>query len=137
MKAIIDSSTVRAIKFNSDGATKHYYNALKEGRFQSTQCQQCNHIPFPPRMFCPQCGSTDIQWIDLPKQGTLYAFTQQSRALRFNAPDVIGLVSLPDIGMILTKIDAPIEQLSIGQTVEWNTFKVDDRLTVHQFHPIT
>ena len=136
MKEQINSATVRAAKFNRDGATKPFHQKLQEGQFQSTRCKSCQHIAFPPRLFCNQCGHEDVDWVDLPKRGTLYSFTYQQRSFRFNKPKVLGVVELEGVGFVLTKIDAPIDDLSIGQKVEVDFLKVDDRLTVHQFKPV-
>ena len=135
MKEMIDEATRRAITFNADGATQRFYQGLKEGKFQSTRCNECGHIPYPPRLFCPSCGHEDVTWVDLPSTGTLYAFTQQARSLRFPAPDVLGLVELAGIGLVLTHIDAELNKLRIGQTMAVDFFAVSSELVVHQFRP--
>lgn len=135
MKQNIDNATRRAIWFNSDGATKEFYERLQAGQWQGTKCQACSHIPFPPRPFCPKCDG-DIVWIDLPRRGTLYAWSTQARSLRFFAPDVLGLVELPGVGLVFSKIAGKLEELKIGQAVEVDFIKIDDKLTTHQFKPI-
>ena len=117
MKDIVDAAYARAIDYNADGATGPFYQFLREGRFCSTRCPACGHIPFPPRLFCPACGSQKVEWVDLPGECELYAFTQQERSLRFIKPDVLGLVMIAGVGLVLTSIDAPFEALRIGQRV--------------------
>lgn len=136
MKQIIDNATRRAIWFNADGATQQFYDYLKDGQFKGTRCLACRHIPFPPRPFCPTCGS-DVEWIDLPRQGTLHAWSTQARSLRFFAPDVLGLVELPGVGLVFSKIAGKLEALTIGLPVEVDFIKIDDKLTTHQFKPLT
>ncbi len=132
----INSASIRAIRFNADGATKLFYQRLREGRFQSTRCTSCAHIPFPPRLFCPKCGGSDVEWVDLPQRGELYAFSQQARALRFTTPDVLGIVDLEGVGFVFTRINAPIEELEIGQQVAVGFHEISPELTVHQFSPV-
>ena len=136
MKDIVDAATLRAIAYNADGATAPFYEKLKARQFQSTRCEKCGHVPFPPRLFCPKCGSHDVVWVDLPRDGTLHAFTQQERSLRFMKPDVLGLVELAGIGLVLTRIDAPIETLRIGQPMQVTFFEISADLVVHQFVPL-
>ncbi len=133
----IESTTLRAIEHDADAATRTFYAALRERRFRGTRCLACAHVPFPPRAFCPRCGASDVEWIDLPARGTLHAFTQQQRAWRFVRPDVLGLVVLPGVaGFVLTKIGAPIDELAIGQPVELAFVELAPELVVHEFRPV-
>ncbi len=137
MKKWIDNATLRAERFNGDAAARPFFDALHDRRFQSTRCDACETTVYPPRAFCPTCGTEDIAWVDMPTEGTLYAFSQQHRSLRFFTPDVLGLVELPGCeGLVLTRIDAPIETLEIGQRVALDFFEISDDLTVHQFRPV-
>ena len=136
MKDVIDRATWRAILFQSDGATRTFYEHLRERRFQSTRCRACGRLSFPPRPFCPRCGHGEVEWADLPREGRLHAFTQQQRALRFFAPEVIGQVELPEVGFILSRIDASFEALRIDQPVTVDFYEISPELVVHQFRPV-
>lgn len=134
MNTKITSATVRGIRFNSDAATRTFFDALADKKFRGTRCKTCHHVPFPPREHCVACGASDVEWIDLPTRGTLHAFSQQQRSWRFARPDVIGLVELPGVtGLVLTKIAARIESLALGLAVELAFLEVGPGLTVHQF----
>jgi uncharacterized protein len=136
MKEIIDQKTLEAIRHYGDATTEEFYRRLRERRFMSTRCTACGDVAFPPRGFCPACHQRDVTWIDLPVRGTLYAFTQQQRSIRFSAPDVIGLVELAGVGHILTRIDAPFELLSIGQPMQLDFYEVSREIVLHQFRPV-
>lgn len=135
MKDIIDMATARAAAYNADGATALFYEKLRNRSFQSTRCEACGHMAYPPRLFCPACGSHAIAWRDLPAEGVLHAFTQQDRSLRFFKPDVLGLVELPGVGFVFSRIDAPFDALQIGQKVTVDFFEISPELVVHQFRP--
>ncbi len=119
-----------------DEASKEFYRLLKDRQFKTTRCKNCGSTALPPRLFCPSCFGTKVEWIDLPKRGTLYAFTQQERALRFNKPDVIGIVELEGAGRMITRIDAALEDLSINMQVEMDFLDVSENQTLHQFRPV-
>jgi hypothetical protein len=136
MKDLVDRATVRAIRANGDRATAEYHARLRARRFQSTRCDVCARVVWPPRMFCPRCGGDGVRWVDLPSRGTLYAFSQQARGLRFMTPDVLGLVELPGVGRVFTRIDAPIEALRIDQPVVLDFLDVGEGLVLHQFRPV-
>ncbi len=56
-----------------------FYENLKEGRFTTTKCKDCGHVAYPPRVICPECYSENLEWIDLPKEGTVIVFTEEVR----------------------------------------------------------
>lgn len=138
MKQLIDKFTWRAIEHDDDGATLEYYRRLREERkFFSTSCKSCKHVAYPPRPFCPKCFSEDIEWTDVGALGgTLYAFTTQATALRFMAPDVIGIVEVPGVGRILSKINAKLDEVRIGMKLRFEPFQVSDQITVHTYTPV-
>lgn len=54
---------------------KAFSDALGVHQPKGTRCRQCGELHLPPRPMCPTCHSTDVEWLDLPQQGTLAAFT--------------------------------------------------------------
>ena len=90
-----------------DRAAEEFFSRLAEGSFQTTRCRGCGEIHYPPRVVCPACLGEDLEWVDMPREGSLLAFTQQKDAIRCRKPDVLGLVELEGIGNVFTRIDAP------------------------------
>jgi len=119
-----------------DEAAAEFYRCLKERKLRTTRCTSCGEVALPPRMFCPKCFKDQVEWIDLPGKGKLYAFTQQERSLRFGKPDGIGVVELENVGLLLTRIDAPFESLAIGDELELDFIEVSEEQTLHQWRPI-
>lgn len=135
MKEIVDTSSWRAALHYGDSATAEFYQRLALGSFATTRCRSCHQTSFPPRPFCPVCQREEVEWIELPHRAKLYAFTQQRRALRFPTPDVIGLVEIEGLGTILSKINAPFEELHIGLDLVLDPIRVSDELTIHAWKP--
>ena len=101
----------------------------------STRCSSCARIAWPPRSFCPHCHCDTTEWTEIGKGATLYAFTQQARALRFAKPQVIGIVDVPDVGRLVSAIDAPFSDLEIGIELEPDVVEIHEGRWVHQFRP--
>jgi uncharacterized OB-fold protein len=98
------------------GAAAEFYRRLAEERRPwTTRCERCAVTGFPPRERCPRCGAAQ-QWVALPDEGVLHAFTTQEAALRFRAPAVLALVKLGD-AIVPGIVDAPYESLRIGDRV--------------------
>ncbi|MCL4558225.1 MAG: Zn-ribbon domain-containing OB-fold protein [Deltaproteobacteria bacterium] len=131
----IRTYTRKAVSYYGDAQNDEFFRRLKQKEFVSLRCTRCGKVMFPPRPVCPECHSGKLEWVDLPRTGTLYAFTQQEKAFRFSAPDVIGLVELEGVGRITTKIKGNFEQLVIDMRVELEFLELDDGSVVHQFRP--
>jgi uncharacterized OB-fold protein len=137
MKDAIDRATLEALGHYGGAATEEFFTRLRWHKLSTTRCEACKEVAFPPRTFCPSCRSSRVEWIDLPTRGKLYAFTTHDKSVRFNPPDVIGLVELEGVGRILTRIDAPLASLKIGQEVELDFVEVTPDLVLHQFRPVS
>jgi len=133
---LIDRAMEIEVAEYGDEASKEFYRLLKNREFKTTRCRDCDNTVLPPRPFCPSCFGTNVEWIDLPRRGTLYAFTQQERSLRFGKPDVIGIVELEEAGRLITRIDAAFEDLTIGMELEMDFLDVSENQTLHQFRPV-
>ena len=100
----------------TDATAREFYRLLAEdGRLATTRCDHCNLTSFPPRGRCPRCGEPS-QWVELPRQGRLYAFTTQETALRFRAPAVLAIAELGEVA-VPGIARAPFAELWIGQEV--------------------
>lgn len=73
-----------------------FYEHLKEGRFTTTKCKDCGVRSFPPRVICPECLSENMEWVDLPTEGTVLVVSEQEAGvpLGFQAPLVLAYVDL-------------------------------------------
>ncbi|MBW1783318.1 MAG: Zn-ribbon domain-containing OB-fold protein [Deltaproteobacteria bacterium] len=52
-----------------------YQQGLEQGKFLGVSCKSCNAVIFPPGAVCRDCGSTDLEPIELSGDGTLRTFT--------------------------------------------------------------
>lgn len=137
MNDAIDSFTWQAIEHHDDGAVREFYRRLREDRqLCTTRCTDCGRFAYPPRPFCPHCFGEKIEWAPIGEGATLYAFTTQKRALRFTEPEVVGVVEIPGVGRITSRIDAPFESLRIGQKLAFEPLELGAGLVVHAFTPI-
>ncbi len=106
----------------------HFYARLAEGRLVTTRCASCGMRAWPPRGFCAECTSADFDWVDLPTEATVHAFTIQEMGLPsgFDSPRVFAIVKLEDLRIftILTSTDPAT--VKIGQRVTLKPLRVTD-----------
>jgi uncharacterized protein len=115
-------------------AAREFYRRLGEGRLWTTQCPSCGELRFPPHERCAACGGT-TGWRELSGRGTVYAFTQQERGLRFTAPDVLGVIELEEGVRVFGLLEAPFESLEIGRPVELGLRRDVPGVTLLAFRP--
>jgi uncharacterized OB-fold protein len=105
------------------------YDRLAAGRLATTRCAGCGRLDWPPRGFCPVCGSDAYDWADLPSEGRVHGFSVQEtgvpagypRPLVFAMVDVAGLrIFAPLLGV------GDVAALRIGLTVRLEPLRVAD-----------
>jgi len=106
-----------------------FYQYLREGRFTTTKCKACGAEPFPPRMMCPECFSTDMEWIDWPTVGTVIDVTEEVVGVPLGfgrAPLVHALVDLQGKKTFFVRIiNCKEGELKAGDQVKLSVFEVD------------
>ena len=52
-----------------------FYEGLKEGKVYATKCKDCGKIYFPPNVDCPECLTTELDWVELSNEAEIETFT--------------------------------------------------------------
>jgi uncharacterized protein len=55
--------------------TSRFWEALAEGKFVTTKCEDCGRLSFPPQADCPNCMSGNAKWVDVGPEAELLTFT--------------------------------------------------------------
>lgn len=75
-----------------------FFDALRQRRFTTTRCRRDGHVLWPPRVVCPVCHTADLDWVDLPTTGRIYAFSALLAGApvgqETDLPRVVGLIEL-------------------------------------------
>jgi uncharacterized OB-fold protein len=105
-----------------------FYSRLASGRLVTTRCLDCRTTAWPPRGFCGECTSDRFEWVDLPGEGTIHAFTVQETGLPagFDGRRVFAIVKVDVHRVFAVLVDADPLQLKIGQRVRLAPLRVAD-----------
>ncbi len=106
-----------------DEESRGYWEAARRHELLLQRCRACGAFCHHPRAVCPECLSSDIDWVVSPGRGEIYTFTvtyqNQSPGFAGRVPYVLAYVLLEEGIQILTNIvDVPPEEVRIGQAVE-------------------
>ena len=116
-----------------------FFKNLKEGRLTTTKCKKCGKLLWPPRIFCPECLSDKLEWINLGTEGQLYGFTEVrlGAPLGFvqDAPFCVGIVKIGGLLISARIDDATYEDLKIGDKVLLKIIELDNGRVFYRFIP--
>ena len=87
---------------------QRFYDGLEEGVFWGTHCNDCGEHSFPPFTACRNCGSRDIEFVEMSGRGTLeYYSSTMLPSYRFRNEDrmAYGMVQLEEGPYFFTKIE--------------------------------
>ncbi len=117
-----------------------FFKNLKEGRLTTTKCEKCSRLLWPPRIVCPNCLSTELEWVDLGTEGELYAFTEMrlGAPLGFveEVPFCAGIVKINDL-LISTRIDnIKYDDLKIGDKLQLKIVELEDGRVFYRFQKL-
>ena len=64
-----------AVSFTAESKTAEFLDFLEQGKVMTTRCKSCGNYYFPPKMDCPSCEESDIEWVEIPEGGKLLTYT--------------------------------------------------------------
>lgn len=119
--------------------TQFYWDGAKQGKLLLQSCPTCDKAYFPPRPFCPTCGTRDVEVFEASGKGRLYSYViSQLPAPGYEPPFTIAVVMLDEgVKMVTNILECPPEPevLVLDMPVEV-TFEQRGEIAVPQFRPI-
>ncbi len=105
-----------------------FYEYLAASRLVTSSCRRCRRLYWPPRGFCPECAGDEFEWVDLPHEGSVHAFTVQETGMPagFAAPVVFAIVKVGGLRIFGPVVGADPGALRVGDTVRFAPLRVAD-----------
>lgn len=57
---------------------KTWFDYFAEGKFMGLKCPKCGKVEVPPYPVCNDCGSTDMEWVELSGDAELVTFSHSA-----------------------------------------------------------
>lgn len=119
--------------------TRHYWDGAKAGELRLQRCKSCAHVYFPPRPFCPDCSSRDVEVFAASGKATLHSYIiNELGAPGREPPFAIAIVQLAEGPRMMSNIlecDQTPEALQLDMPLEVTFEKLTDDVTLPQFRP--
>ena len=123
----------------ADTRLSRFFARLREGRLSTTRCRRDGNLSWPPRLVCPKCHTGDLEWVDLPDSGRLYAFSAVLVAaplgMEGEVPFAVGLVDLDGVPLRLfgRLVGRPWNELTVGDRVAVEAYPVANGRVFYRF----
>lgn len=119
--------------------TAHFWEGTRQGELRLQRCAACGGAYFPPRPFCPVCGSRDVAVFVASGKARLYSFTiHHRRAPGFTPPYAIAVVELEEGPRMMSNIagcDPTPEALRLDMSLCVTFERLTDEISVPVFTP--
>ncbi|BCU66874.1 3-hydroxybutyryl-CoA epimerase [Sulfolobales archaeon HS-7] len=115
-----------------------FYEGLGKGKVMATKCPKCGAIYFPPQADCSKCRSSDLEWIEMPAEGEVVAFTKIFvKPVSFSHyPDYYVVVARMSNGVNVTAWYRGKDQPKVGERVKLNVVERDpEGYLTYEFEP--
>ena len=120
--------------------TAPFWEAAGRGELVLPRCRTCSTVFFYPRELCPDCLSSDLDWVPASGKGRVYSYTiihqPAHPTFRGDSPYVYAIIQL-DEGprMVSNIVDCPNDDVSINMPVVAAFDAVTPDTTLVKFRP--
>lgn len=127
-------------KLNTDN--RPFWEGCRNHELRFQRCNDCGHTRWPPSDLCPQCHSTEFNWLISKGIGRVYTFavyhTAFHRGFEADLPYTVAVVALDEGPHLLTNIiDCRPDKVRCDMPVGVIWEDVDERITLPKFRPLS
>src|SRR2546426_5051219 len=94
---------------------------LEKGIVVGTKCKNCGKLYFPPRVDCPDCRKSEVEWVPIDGKAKLVTFTEvyfAPPAFEQSTPYILGLAELDDGLRVFAPISRNIDLKELKPDLE-------------------
>ena len=120
--------------------TRHFWDGCKTGELRLQRCKTCRESYFPPRPFCPVCGSRAVEVYKASGRATLYSYVinPRPRPDTGTEPHSIAVVTLEEGPRMMTNITGfpqTPEALQLDMPLEVTFLQASEAIALPLFQP--
>jgi len=80
-------------------------DGLKDGKLLGLKCKDCGTVTCPPRKVCAECGSENLDIIELKGKGEIRSFTVcYATPAGFQGPYIVAVADLEEGGRVMGNV---------------------------------
>ena len=113
--------TVRGLPPRTTETAQPYWDGLRRHEITLQYCKSCERSVFYPRVLCPHCGGTSLEWRRVDEVATLYTFTVAeepvSAAFIHLKRPVLAIAEIAGVRIPTTLTNADPDNVKIGMAL--------------------
>ncbi|NJN52336.1 MAG: DNA-binding protein [Gammaproteobacteria bacterium] len=119
--------------------TQHFWDGTKRSELRLQRCDECAHVYFPPRPFCPACSSREVTVFAARGKGKLLSYVINERGHpAWDGPYSIAIVELDEgVRMMSNVVECPQtpQALVLDMPLEVTFLPLTEEITLPLFRP--
>jgi uncharacterized OB-fold protein len=128
------------ISFTTEAKAVDFINYLEQGKFMTTKCRACGTLQFPPKMDCPHCLSSDVEWVEIKGTGKLATYTIVNygpSGFESEAPYILAIADFDGLRLFgrLSR-DVNEADIKVGMGLKVVPLKLPDDKVSYEFQPV-
>lgn len=121
--------------------TKAFWEAAKQHELLIQKCNKCGIYIFYPRVFCPKCLSSELEWVASSGEGTVYSYTiiyhSPIREFESLVPYFLAIIELKEGVRIMSNIvNCEPGDIYVGMAVKVVFEDVNKDISLPKFIPV-
>ena len=121
--------------------SRPFWEGCQQGKLLLQYCGACQRYQFYPRLFCMQCGSGSLRWVEASGRGVIYSYTiiHQNKSPEFvgDTPYNVAIIQLEEGPRLLSNIvDSSLADLRMDLPVTVVFDAVSDTIALPHFRPL-
>ena len=129
------------VSFTAETKAADFVKFLEQGKVMATKCKKCGASYFPPKMDCPRCLTSDVEWFKIKGSGKLLTYTVVNygpTGFENDAPYILALAQFGDELQIFGRLSRNIDEdnIKIGMDLKVVPVKLADSRTSYEFQKV-
>ena len=129
--------TFGTVSFTAEAKATDFVTYLEAGKVMATRCLKCGASYFPPKMDCPRCLSSDVEWFEIKGKGKLNSYTIVNygpTGFEADSPYILALGEFDGI-QVFGRLSRDIgeKDIEIGMSLTVSPVKLPDNRIAFEF----
>jgi len=129
------------VSFTAETKAADFVTFLEQGRVMATRCKKCGTSYFPPKLDCPKCSSSDVEWFEIKGNGKLLTYTAVQygpTGFENDAPYTLAIADFADGLRVFGRLSKNISEsdVKIGMDVRAVPVKLADDKISYEFQKV-
>ena len=126
------------VNFTTETKAVDFITYLEQGKVMATKCVKCGANYFPPKMDCPKCLDSEVEWFEVKGNGRLVTYTIVNygpSGFEDDAPYTLALVDFGGGVKILGRLSRDIaeDDIKVGMEVKVVAIKLPGDKLSYEF----